>query len=102
MTVFVVANGTTTSRFGVAATRKLGSAVERNLAKRRSRELFRRHKVAAGLDIIIVPRRDLLDAPFTTLEADYIATLRRSRSADAGRSAAQRQSIRRARDTSRI
>jgi ribonuclease P protein component len=100
MTVFVVSNGTITPRFGVAATKKLGSAVERNLAKRRSRELFRRHKVAAGLDIIIVPRRDLLDAPFTSIEADYIATLRRSRNAEAG--TGPRHSSRRARDTSRI
>ena len=60
MTVFIAPNGGGHARVGVAATRKLGSAVERNRAKRRSRELFRRHKVAAGLDIVIVPRRDLL------------------------------------------
>jgi ribonuclease P protein component len=77
MTVFVTPNGGLHSRFGVAATRKLGSAVERNRAKRRSRELFRRHKLAAGLDIVIVPRRDLLDAPFASLEADYLAALSR-------------------------
>jgi ribonuclease P protein component len=77
MTVFVVPNGTPTSRFGVAATRKLGSAVERNRAKRVSRELFRLHKLTAGLDIIIVPRREMLDAPFATLEADYLAVLER-------------------------
>jgi ribonuclease P protein component len=77
MTVFVVPNGMPASRFGVAATRKLGSAVERNRAKRVSRELFRRHKVTAGLDIIVVPRREMLDAPFATLESDYLAALER-------------------------
>jgi ribonuclease P protein component len=77
MTVFVVENGGTQPRCGVAATRKLGNAVERNLAKRRCRELFRRHKVAAALDVIIVPRRNLLDAPFDSLEADYLAALSR-------------------------
>ena len=77
MTVFLVPNGGQQSRLGIAATRKLGSAVERNKAKRRSRELFRRHKIAGGLDIVIVPRRDLLDAPFTSLEADYVAALAR-------------------------
>jgi ribonuclease P protein component len=101
MTVFVVSNGLTNSRFGVAATRKLGSAVERNLAKRRSRELFRRHKIAAGLDIIIVPRRDLLDAPFTSLEADYITALRRSRTPASG-TGTTRHSGRRPRDASRV
>ena len=79
MTMFVMPNGTATPRFGVAATRKLGSAVERNRAKRRARELFRRRKNIGGLDIVIVPRREMLDAPFATLEADYTALLARRR-----------------------
>ena len=77
MTLFVVPNGGTDPRLGVAATRKLGMAVERNRAKRLARELFRRHKIAAGQDIIIVPRREMLDAPFDSLEADYLAALER-------------------------
>jgi ribonuclease P protein component len=77
MMLFVVPNGGTAPRLGVAATRKLGSAVERNRAKRLAREVFRRHKVAAGFDIVIVPRREMLDAPFSSLEADYVATLDR-------------------------
>ena len=77
MTVFVMPNGGDVPRFGVAATRKLGSAVKRNRAKRLSRELFRRHKVAAGLDIVIVPRREMLDAPFSSLETDYHSALAR-------------------------
>ena len=60
MTLFVLPNGGTVPRFGVAATRKLGSAVERNRAKRLSREVFRRRKVSAGLDVVVVPRRDML------------------------------------------
>jgi ribonuclease P protein component len=77
MLVFVVPNGSGGSRLGVSATRKLGPAVVRNRAKRRARELFRRHTRAVGVDIIIVPRREFLDAPFTRLEADYAALLRR-------------------------
>jgi ribonuclease P protein component len=77
MTVFVLPNGGPGPRFGVAATRKLGSAVVRNRAKRLARELFRRRKVAAGLDIVLVPRREMLDAPFASLELDYHATLER-------------------------
>jgi len=79
MTLFVMPNGTATPRLGVAATRKLGSAVERNRAKRRARDLFRRRKNIGGLDIVIVPRREMLDAPFSTLEADYTALLARRR-----------------------
>ena len=77
MTVFVVTNGGTEARLGIAATRKMGDAVERNRAKRLARELFRRHKIDAGLDVIIVPRREMVDAPFATLEADYLAALAR-------------------------
>jgi ribonuclease P protein component len=76
MTVFVVPNSREVTRFGVAATRKLGSAVERNRAKRLARELFRHHKIA-GLDIVIVPRREMLDAPFAAVEADYLGCLQR-------------------------
>jgi len=79
MTIFVLSNDGTAARLGVAATRKVGSATERNRAKRLVREVFRRHKVAAGLDIVVVPRRDILDAPFATLEADYHAALERCR-----------------------
>ena len=77
MMLFVMPNGGTAPRFGVAATRKMGSAVERNRAKRLAREIFRRHRLAAGLDVIVVPRREMLDAPFVSLEAVYLAALAR-------------------------
>jgi ribonuclease P protein component len=77
MTVFVMSTGGSAARLGVAATRKLGSAVERNRAKRLAREVFRRHKAAGGLDIVVVPRREMLDAPFASLEADYQSALER-------------------------
>ena len=79
MMLFVVPNGLSAPRLGVAATKKLGSAVERNRAKRLARELFRRRKVADGIDVIIVPRREMLDAPFAALETDYYAALDRRR-----------------------
>ena len=77
MTLFVAPNGGNRCRLGVAATRKLGSAVVRNRAKRLARELFRKQKPPAGLDVILVPRREMLDAPFASLEADYNTTLAR-------------------------
>ncbi len=77
-TMFVLPSSRRHARLGVAATRKLGGAVVRNRAKRLARELFRRHKPSAGLDIVIVPRREMLDAPFDSLEAEYRAVLDRS------------------------
>jgi ribonuclease P protein component len=70
-TVFILANGTSVGRLGIAATRKLGGAVQRNRAKRLIREVFRRNKIAPGFDVVVIPKRDLLDASLITLEADY-------------------------------
>jgi len=70
-TVFLLPNGTDVGRLGIAATRKLGGAVQRNRAKRLIREVFRRNKIAPGFDVVVVPKRDLLDASLSTLEADY-------------------------------
>lgn len=71
MTVFILGTDRKVARLGIAATRKLGTAVVRNRAKRVARELFRLHKLSPGLDVVVVPRRDMLDAPWPALEADY-------------------------------
>jgi ribonuclease P protein component len=77
MTVFILSTESPTARLGVAATRKLGGAVKRNRAKRLAREVFRRHKPAGGHDVVIVPRREMLDAPFPHIEADFDELLTR-------------------------
>jgi len=64
-------------RLGIAATKKLGGAVRRNRAKRLIREIFRRNNIAAGFDIVVVPKRELLDASLTALEADYRQNIER-------------------------
>ena len=83
VTLLVLANDCTAPRLGLIASRKLGPAVTRNRAKRRLRELFRRHREALGpsaaLDIVAIPRRELSSAPFPDVEADFLATLRRCR-----------------------
>ena len=79
MTLFVLPNDSGVTRLGIAATRRLGGAVRRNRAKRLVREIFRRNPAAAGLDIVVAPRRELLDGPFPSLEADYLSILRRHR-----------------------
>jgi ribonuclease P protein component len=77
-TVFALRNDGTRGRLGVAATRKLGGAVQRNLAKRLIREVFRRNKIAQGYDVVVVPRRELLDAGLTVLEAEYRSIIERA------------------------
>jgi ribonuclease P protein component len=76
-TVFVLANQCGVGRLGIAATRKLGGAVQRNRAKRLIREVFRRNKIAAGYDVVVIPKRELLDASLNVLEADYRTLLER-------------------------
>ena len=77
-TLFLLANKLAIGRLGIAATRKLGGSVQRNRAKRLIREVFRRNNKAAGFDVVIVPKRELLDASLTALEADYRRNLERS------------------------
>jgi ribonuclease P protein component len=77
-TVFVIANERAIGRLGIAATKKLGGAVQRNRAKRLIREVFRRNKVAPGFDVVVVPKRELLDASLIALETDYRLTIERT------------------------
>jgi len=76
-TVFILANQRSVGRLGIAATKKLGGAVQRNRAKRLIREVFRRNNIAPGFDVVVVPKREMLDATLAILEADYRNSLER-------------------------
>ena len=77
MTMFTMEREAGPARLGIAATRKMGAAVERNRAKRLVRELFRHNKPAAALDVVVVPRREMLDASFDRVEAEFRLLLNR-------------------------
>ena len=81
LTMVVAANGTTRARVGIVASRKLGDAVRRNRAKRLIREVFRKTPSPTGgqgVDIVVIPRRELFDAAYASLETDFRTSLRRS------------------------
>ena len=78
LTMFTLSNNLPVGRLGIAASRKLGGAIERNRAKRLIREVFRRNKLAPGFDIVVIPKRELLDASLNTLETEFRNTLERS------------------------
>ncbi|MBS1817046.1 MAG: ribonuclease P protein component [Acidobacteria bacterium] len=77
-TLFRLPNGLDFGRLGIAATRKLGGAVVRNRAKRLVREVFRLNKPQVGVDIVVIPRRELLDTSLVALESEFRHTLERS------------------------
>ena len=74
-TVFMLPTDRGAGRLGIAATKKLGGAVQRNRVKRLIREVFRRNKIADGFDVVVIPKRELLDASLIALEADYRSLL---------------------------
>src|SRR6266852_4374631 len=61
-TVFMLPTDRGVGRLGIAATKKLGGAVQRNRVKRLIREVFRRNKIADGFDVVVIPKREWLDA----------------------------------------
>jgi len=63
------------SRVGIAASKKVGGAVERNLVKRRVREIFRRLDLPAGLDIVVMPRQAMLAATLTASRQEFEALI---------------------------
>lgn len=66
-------------RLGVIATKRLGSAVRRNRAKRRLREIFRAHQGCLPLncDVVMVARHSLLTMPFGDCVERFVKTVAR-------------------------
>jgi ribonuclease P protein component len=62
----------TTPRVGLTVGKVMGKAVDRNRIKRRMREAIRKHLhlLSAPVDVILHPRRTVLDLEFPTLERE--------------------------------
>jgi ribonuclease P protein component len=86
LTVLALPNACGRDRLGIIASRRLGDAVLRNRAKRRVRELFRlrtdRADMESGqlsLDLVVIPRREVAEAPFAELATEFGSALGRLR-----------------------
>ena len=61
-------------RVGVVTSRKVGPAVERARARRRLREVFRRHRaeLSGAVDLVFVARASLVEAPWLEVVEDFL------------------------------
>jgi len=70
----------TIPRVGMVASRaSVGNAIHRNRAKRRLREIYRRHQtlVPSGLDLVLTARPALLRLEFSEVEQRFIQACRK-------------------------
>jgi ribonuclease P protein component len=79
MTVLMATRPGAKCRLGVVASRKFGGAVARNKAKRLIREVFRNNppNIEPVVDILVIPRRELLTANYPDVEDDFKNVCRR-------------------------
>ena len=69
------------ARIGFSVSRKVGTAVERNRARRRLREMVRHADaigIARGHDYVVIARRAALTEPFERMVADFGGAMRRA------------------------
>jgi ribonuclease P protein component len=78
-TLMAAENGLEICRVGLATSRRVGGAVERNRAKRLLRESFRRNRsdTVRGLDLVFVPKREIGGKTQAAVEAEYRLRLAR-------------------------
>ncbi len=67
-------------RVGVVASRRVGGAIERNHAKRRLRDVFRRNRpaVAVAADVVLIARPTISQASYREIEKTYVGAVGRA------------------------
>jgi len=84
LTMLALPNSLQHDRLGIVASRRVGSAVSRNRAKRRLRALFRQRQPdlppaggRPGLDLVAIVRTGLVEATAADLSMDFSDALTR-------------------------
>ncbi|GFN37115.1 ribonuclease P protein component [Tepidimicrobium xylanilyticum] len=70
LVLYVLKNGLDYSRFGFSVSKKIGNSVVRNKVKRRLKEIVRKslYNIENGYDIILIPKKSVIDLEFNILE----------------------------------
>lgn len=67
-------------RVGVVASRRVGGAIERNRAKRRLRDVFRRNRpsMPVAADVVLIARPTISQASYREIEKTYVGSVGRA------------------------
>lgn len=68
-------------RLGLSVSRKVGGAVQRNLIKRRLREIFRLNQaeLVSGSEIVVIPRKEASVLSFLELKSKFLSLWERGK-----------------------
>ena len=80
LVLYIKKNNLEEPRLGITITKKVGNAVVRNKIRRRIKEIYRLnlHKIKGGYDLIIIPKKNVVDISFKDLESALNHILKRS------------------------
>lgn len=79
LVIFLKKNDYKYSRFGFTAAKKIKKAVERNLVRRRLKEIVR-HKedsIKEGYDIVLMARVNAVESDYKSLESSFVKLMKR-------------------------
>ncbi|NLJ79042.1 MAG: ribonuclease P protein component [Tissierellia bacterium] len=79
--IYVLKNNLQRSRIGFSITKKFGNSVTRNRTRRRISEICRQNfnNIREGYDIIIIPRKNVIDITHTQLKGSIFHIFKISR-----------------------